>query len=101
MFEDQKEKNLATEWDQGDSKRVMTIEEISHLAIHGFGSCKQPCNSRNSVGSERCACIRQVFPTPKHYELYLEARAKYLDLLELGLIAKSVSKETLREKENG
>lgn len=101
MFDEKKEKRLADEWDQGDSKETMTIDDISTLAIHGFGCCKGHCLSRKYSGSERCACIREVFPTPNHFELYQEARNKFLDLLGLGILARTVSQETAGEKKNG
>ena len=75
---EQKEKD---DWLQGTSEEGMTYADISELAKRGLGRCEDECLSRRVCGEDACACVRSVFPTPEHYEVYLNARAFYLKAL--------------------
>lgn len=94
MIDISKDKRLADEWEKAINEDSMTAEEISFLASTGLQTCEGYCPSRNHTGEDRCACIRERFPTPTHYQLYLSARSKYLKLFGLGLLANAVSVET-------
>ena len=73
-------------------------DEITFLASTGLQTCKDFCASRKYTGENRCICIRERFPTSAHYDLYLRARSKYLELLEIGILAKAASQEATGEK---
>ena len=70
-----------TEWLRGDSNETLSFEEITMLAKHGLGRCGDFCFSRSICGDNACACVRNTFPTPQHYEVYLDARNFYLNAL--------------------
>lgn len=74
-------------WQRGVSEDGMSIEEITQLAKLGFGRCPEECFSRDISGDDACACVRSIFPTPQHYEVYLEARAFFLSALVKGAFA--------------
>ena len=93
-----KDKRLADEWESSNSKGGMTADEITFLASTGLQTCKDFCASRKYTGENRCICIRERFPTSAHYDLYLRARSKYLELLEIGILAKAASQEATGEK---
>lgn len=93
-----KDKRLADEWELSNSKGGMTADEITFLASTGLETCKDFCASRKYTGENRCICIRERFPTSAHYDLYLRARSKYLELLEIGILAKAASQEATGEK---
>ena len=71
-----KEKELAKEWEAGDTEEGMTVEQMADIVIRGFGNCGEEfCISREACSEDSCACIRDLFPTPQHFEVYKEARA--------------------------
>ena len=88
----------AEAWESPANDEALDIRRICDLAITGFEPCKDFCSSRETVGEHRCLCVRQTFPTPEHYELYLATRSKFKDLLAAGIcstvLADSQAKET-------
>lgn len=70
-----------TEWLEGDAAETLSVEEITLLAKHGLGRCEDFCFSRSVCGEDACACVRNTFPTPQHYEVYQDARNFYLNAL--------------------
>ncbi len=80
----------AKEWELSQSKETLTIREIAEIATTGITCCGDFCASREYTGEHRCFCIRSRFPTPEHYELYLIARQKFLQLLSAKLLAEAV-----------
>lgn len=74
-------------WQRGVSEDGMSVEEITQIAKLGLGRCPEECFSRDISGDDACACVRSIFPTPQHYEVYLEARAFFLSALAKGAFA--------------
>lgn len=82
MHEDLKE---AEQWEQGGSNEAIDLFHLVDLAHLGYEPCQEYCSSREVCGEHRCICIRDAFPTPTHYELYLLLRSEYKRLMTLGL----------------
>ena len=62
----------------------MTLDDVIKISIDGFSL--EGCNClKDEEGI--CDCIRTVFPSRSHYELFLLVRENYLSLLRMGLIA--------------
>lgn len=59
----------------------MEIERLVAIAIQGHEYCPEDeyCLSRNYSGVAACMCIRSIFATPEHYELYLCLRQLLLE----------------------
>ena len=88
-----KDEEEATRWERGDTEEALSIEEIASVATTGLTFCKDYCPSREYTGENRCKCIRERFPTPEHYELYLIARDKYLKMLAISIMAEAVGND--------
>ena len=78
MHEDLKQ---AEDWEQVTNDIPMDLRHIASLAALGFEHCEDFCSSRHVCGEHRCVCIRDAFPTPAHYELYLLMRSQYKQLI--------------------
>ena len=65
----------------------METERLVAIAVQGHECCPENeyCLSRKYSGVTACMCIRSVFATPEHYELYLCLRQLLLEteLLEI------------------
>ena len=55
--------------------------------------CEEDCHSRQICGEDACACVRAIFPTPQHYEFYLETREFFLQSLAGATFAAVVSEK--------
>ena len=78
------------EWQVGDAwsyrdDETMPIEALAHIVREGFTLCEGDCVSRSASG-DNCRCVRSVFPSPAHYQLYKELRKCYLRTQLAGLI---------------
>lgn len=82
MVEDAKAAEL---WEQGTSEEPLDITHIADMAVIGVSQCEEFCSSREVCGEHRCICIRDAFPTPEHYHLYLLMRRQYTELVALGI----------------
>lgn len=99
-YDQETEERAAEVW-LNEGSGEMDADAINLLAVTGFNDCgREFCLSRNYVGEDACACVRAIFPSRDHYQLYLCLRERYLELLKLGLIgaATSGTKETTNEK---
>ena len=87
MYDKDSDKEQETKWLDGDmSQRRMPIEKMANLVVCGFHGCGDDyCFSREYCSSTSCECIRAVFPSSTHYELYLKLRSY---ILTAELIAK-------------
>ena len=67
------EKRKRNDWLEKRDVISMDTEKLVSIAIHGHTCCPtdEPCLSRSYSGDDACQCIRSVFATPEHYELYL------------------------------
>ena len=83
--------NLALEKEKSSNwiaveKATMDIGDIVRCAIQGHIKCdvEEPCLSRGHSGDYACKCIRSVFPSDEHYQLYEELRilVMAIELLE-------------------
>jgi hypothetical protein len=72
-------------WQQGDDTASLDLLHLVDLARLGIEPCKEYCSSREVCGEHRCVCVRDAFPTPEHYELYLLLRSEYKRLITLGM----------------
>jgi hypothetical protein len=97
MFDNRKDRELAALWESGVATGSLDAETIAELAQKGMTYCEGYCLSKKYTGADRCACIREIFPSPKDYKLYLAARNRYEKLLQLGLLAKALSKDKNRD----
>lgn len=86
----------AESWEQGTSTEALDLTHINDLAILGVGCTDDYCPSREACGEHRCICIREAFPTPEHYHLYLTIREQYKGIVALGLATRAN-----KEKEEG
>ena len=81
-YEDVKAAEL---WERGTSEEPLDLTHIADMAVIGVSQCEEHCSSRQVCGEDRCICIRDAFPTPEHYQLYLLMRRQYTELLSLGI----------------
>lgn len=102
MWDHFKDKDEAEIWLAGDDDTSMLHDDLIHLAKVGFNKCKEDdcttgdfCPSRKYCPDDACYCVRQIFPTPEHYDYYLKARAFYLNNLAFKTIALIMSKGTI------
>ena len=74
-----REKESYQEWIDSEHS-TMSIEDLVRIAIQGFGSCPEDdvCLSRSLSGVNACRCVRSVFPSDDHYQLYEQIRALIL-----------------------
>ena len=84
---DSQEEFEAHVWELEESEETLSIKEISTIARTGISYCEEECSSRNIVGQERCKCVRERFPTPSHYKLYLKCRDHFQQMLDINLLA--------------
>mgnify|MGYP001167667936 FL=1 len=91
MFDDKEDQRLADLWESGVDAGTLDDESMAELAQNGFKYCEGYCPSKKYTGEERCRCVREIFPSPKEYKRYQEARSLFEKLLQLGLIAKALS----------
>jgi len=97
MFDVFKDRELAVLWDNGVEAGTLDSETMAELAQKGMTYCEGYCPSEEYTGADRCSCIREIFPSPKDYRLYLAARNRYEKLLQLGLLAKALSQDKNRD----
>jgi len=88
----------AKEWELGNTREGISLNELAEVATQGLTFCEAYCPSREYTGENRCKCIRERFPTPEHYELYLIARDKYLKMLAITVMAEAVAETEERDK---
>lgn len=93
------EKRRMIEWQQCSSEEYMTLENIVAISERGIERCQEDCLSRQICGEDACACVRSIFPTPQHYELYREARDFFLKTLAKATFAALIS-ERIGDKTN-
>ena len=80
------------QWMEGNTEGSLTTEELLELVVRGHGVCEHYCCSRANYGQEKCTCVRSMFPTPKHYELYKQARAYYIKNIAIQKVAELIGK---------
>lgn len=90
IFEDKKAAEL---WEQGTSEEPLDLTHLADMAVIGVNQCEEHCSSREVCGEDSCICIRDAFPTPEHYHLYLLMRRQYTELLALGIASKAFDKK--------
>ena len=98
MFDDKEDQRLAVLWESGVDAGTLDDESMAELAQNGMTYCEGYCPSKKYTGEDRCRCIRDIFPSPKEYKRYQEARSLFEKLLQLGLIAKALSKDRNGDK---
>ena len=97
MFDKKEDNELAILWECGVETGSLDYRIIGELAQTGMTYCEGICLSRKYTGADRCSCIREIFPSPEDYKLYLEARDQYEKLLQLGLLAQALSEDKNRD----
>jgi len=90
----------AEAWEAETTEEGLDIRQIANLAALGHEACKDFCSSREICGENRCRCIREAFPTPTHYELYLVSRNKYKELMAIGIGSAVLASSQQKEKKN-
>ena len=82
------EAECVEQWTSNRQDLSMPTETLVQLAIHGHHTCEEHevCLSRKHSGDNACRCIRTVFATPLHYELYLELRMLVLEAKALSAV---------------
>ena len=79
MYDKDIDKEKEQKWlDGAYSEMEMTIEKMAQLATFGFYGCDEECLSRKYCTHYSCECIRSVFPSLAHYNLYLKIRSYVL-----------------------
>ena len=66
------EKRKKYNWLEKRNAIAMDTEVLVTIAIQGHTHCPETevCLSRSYSGDDACRCVRSVFATPEHYELY-------------------------------
>lgn len=85
------------EWDSPFNKERMDIDSLIDLVVDGFYQCEGFCSSRNFDGCDKCECVRNTFPTPEHFTIYLKLREAYLSMVDAAIMARHV-KENINDK---
>ena len=81
--EDQKQ---AKDWIE-NGKGEMSDEALVLLASQGHLDCgERYCGSREYCEDGMCYCIREVFPSFHHYDLYLRLRELFVKGLKIGIV---------------
>ena len=81
--EDQKQ---AKDWIE-NGKGEMSDEALVLLASQGHLDCgERYCCSREYCEDGMCYCIREVFPSFHHYDLYLRLRELFVKGLKIGIV---------------
>ena len=93
MIDIKEDQRLAALWMDGVSTGTMDSEKLAELAQNGFDYCEGYCGSREYTGSDKCRCIREVFPTYQDYLLYQHARNRFKKYISIGLLAQRISLE--------
>ena len=88
MLNEKIEKEKLERWRNGVERRPMTKEALANAVVYGFNQCPEHCVSRERSGRDACACIRSIFPSPEHYELYEILRDKLM-LTELKTLSEN------------
>ena len=77
------------------AETYMTIDSLVTMASKGFATCPNDstktgdfCASRKYSGADACECVRNAFPNPAYYELYLKLRHFYLQNVGRAFLAK-------------
>tara|TARA_B100001094_G_C18176828_1_gene798364 strand:- start:1839 stop:2153 length:315 start_codon:yes stop_codon:yes gene_type:complete len=96
MIDINKDKKLALEWLE-NQEGEMDHETLVYLSINGLDECSGFCASKKYCAEGACHCLRQIFPTPNHYQLYLELRRIYLEWMNLAVISTSTPKEEIEK----
>jgi len=94
MIDINRDKKLALQWLENQDGE-MDSETLVYLSIHGFEDCADFCASKTYCPEGACNCLRQIFPTPNHYQLYLELRQIYLEWIKLAVISTATPKEEI------
>lgn len=68
------EKKLADMWSFETSAKNYDLDALAKLCVNGLKTCEGQCLSRDTVGADRCKCIRERFDCLESYELYQEGR---------------------------
>ena len=77
-------------WDNPLNNERMDIDKLTELVVEGFSQCDALCESRSFDGCDRCICIRETFPTPRHYEIYLKLRETYVSMVDAAIVARHI-----------
>tara|TARA_B100000214_G_scaffold346758_1_gene297604 strand:+ start:105 stop:416 length:312 start_codon:yes stop_codon:yes gene_type:complete len=93
MFDEREDQKLAVLWESGVETGKLDDESMAELAQNGMKYCEGYCPSKKYTGEDRCRCVREIFPSPKEYKRYQEARSLFKRLLQFGLLAKASSKD--------
>ena len=68
------EKRLADMWSFDTSEKNVDLDALVELCVNGLKTCEGQCLSRDTVGADRCKCIRERFDCLESYELYQVGR---------------------------
>lgn len=74
-----KERRLALQWLENE-EGSMSYEDFAYKVVTGIEECKDYCPSREYCELGACRCVREAFPTPQFYELYLHYREQLTEL---------------------
>ena len=76
------ERQYKERWLERTDAISMDRESLVQIVIAGHETCptSEPCLSRIHSGNDACRCIRTIFPTPEHYELYQRLRTLLLEM---------------------
>lgn len=98
IFDYDKEKHSAQLWMADLTDETLSLEEIAILAARGINTCSSECVSKNIVGEDCCFCIRQIFPSNSHYQLFLKARKYFQRQLDVEIFEEASAQAFTGEK---
>ncbi len=85
-------KKAANDW-LNKTDGEMSEDALIYLAATGFEH-SETCHSAQHCEEGICACIQATFPTPDHYQLYLDLRRQYLKWLKFGILTAAIDNKT-------
>lgn len=98
IFDYEEEKQSAELWMADITEGTLSLEEIAVLAAKGITTCSSECVSRNIVGEDCCYCIRAIFPSNSHYQLFLKARNYFQRKLDVEVFETASAEAITGEK---
>ena len=93
FIEKREEEEEVTAWNNSQDDWTISIMDLAHLIKSGFHGCTGFCASREYSGTDCCKCIRETFPNPDAYAMYLDLKTEYdksNSLLAKNIVLKAV-----------
>ena len=97
-----REEEIKQAWLNRHNDQEMNLDTFAQIVKQGFNLCG--CIEEDLCDKGACSCVRSVFPTPSHYELYKYLREHYIaHTLERAILSRRLeeSNDTNRTTKEG